>query len=309
MSEKTPARIWRLMLSVMQEFWAITEPFIEDAAVQNEIPIELYYYSELGSTHFSVEEFQKRDPFTNPEQFEKAFARFEVKGWIFPLPDERYQVSAKAQGAVRMIVNAGDAQLSVFHLMPEDELRQIVRLLKQLLTAMIEADEPPAKWAFGRRFHVTDANSPLIVQARELLMDIFAYRDDAYLSAARPHFGQAGIVWEAFDSIVSGAAINAAQMAETLSFRGYEAEDYEIAIHAAVEIGWVEAKDATSFLPTAKGRQLYEEVKHLTDDYFYRSWSALTEEELENFHTLLAALHERLIEFRKQFFRNGRIGS
>ena len=132
MNAESLSRFWPLIYSLVREFWAITEPCIEDAAVKNDIPIELYYYSELGLKYFSVEDFQKRDPFTNPEQFEKAFARFDVKGWIIPLPDDRYQVSRKAQEAVERIVRAGDMRLAGFDLMPGLELKRLVTYLKQL---------------------------------------------------------------------------------------------------------------------------------------------------------------------------------
>ena len=63
------AKFWPLIYSIICEFWEITEPAIEDAAVQKDIPIELYYYSELGMEIFSVENFFYRDPFTNPDKF------------------------------------------------------------------------------------------------------------------------------------------------------------------------------------------------------------------------------------------------
>ncbi len=240
MSDEPLAKFWNLIHSIVLEFWRITEPHIEDAAVNNDIPIELYFYSELGLDCFSIEDFQKRDPFTNPEQFEKMFARFEIKDWIFPIPDERYQVSRKAQNAVRMIVQAGDAQLAAFDLMPEKELWQLTGLLKQIAKANMEAPEPPEKWAIIKRFRVADEKSPLIVQIRELLMYLFAYHDDSHLSAAHPYFGQAGIVWSVLGAIASGSAVNTAKMAESLTFRGFEKADYDVAIQAAIEIGWVE---------------------------------------------------------------------
>ena len=297
------------MYSIVREFWEITEPHIEDAAVRNDIPIELYYYSELGLKFFSVDDFQKRDPFTNPEHFEKAFARFDVKGWIFPLPDERYQVSRKAQDAVRTIIQAGDSKLAGFDSMPERELKQVVNLLKQLWTANLEAPEPPEKWAIANRFRVADESSPLIVQIREFLMDLFAYRDDSHLSAARPHFGGAGIVWDVLGAIANGTAVNAGQMAERMSLRGYEESDYEIAIQATVEIGWVEAAADTpgAYCPTAKGREIREQVERLTDEYFYRPWSVLTDEELDELYSLLSNLHEHLIVFKKRISGVGRL--
>jgi len=301
MDTQSLTKFWTLMYSMVREFWEITEPHIEDAAIKDEIPIELYYYSELGLKYFSVEDFQKRDPFTNPEQFEKAFARFDVKGWIIPLPDERYQVSRQAQDAVRTIVQAGDAQLAGFDLMPESELVQLVYLLKQLWTANLEAPEPPEKWAIATRFRTADERSPFIVQVRELLMDLFAYRDDSHLSAARPHFGQAGIVWDVLSSIANGSAFSAEQMAERMSFRGYEENDYEVAIQAAIQIGWVETADETNtFRPTANGRELRAQVERQTDEYFYRFWSVLTDGELDKLYTLLTKLYEGLIKFKKR---------
>ena len=291
---------WTLMHSIVLEFWRITEPHIEDAAVKNDIPIELYYYSELGLEYFSIDEFQKRDPFSNTEQFEKMFARFDVKGWIFPLPDERYQVSSKARDAVREIIQAGDAQLTMFDLMSAKELKELSGFLKQLVTANNEAPEPPEKWATIKRFRVADEDSPLIVQIRESLMDLFAYRDDSHLSAAHPHFGQAGIVWNVLSSIAGGSAVNSAQMAESMAFRGYEESDYDVAILAAIKIGWIEAGDASNtYCPTHKGKEIREQVEKLTDEYFYRPWSVLTGEEINSLYALLTKLRDQLIVYRK----------
>jgi hypothetical protein len=294
------------MHSIVLEFWNITEPHIEDAAVKNDIPIELYFYSELGLEYFSIAEFQKRDPFSNPEQFEKMFARFDVKDWISPLPDERYQVSDKARNAVHEIVQAGDVHLAAFDLMPDEELKPLAGLLKQLVKANLEAPEPPRKWAIIKRFHVADAESPLIVYIRELLMDLFAYRDDSHLSAARPHFGQAGIVWNVLGSISSGNAVNALEMVERMAFRGYEPTDYDVAIQAAIEIGWVEPNDApNSFRPTQKGMEIREQVEQLTDEYFYRPWGVLTKDESVSLYALLTKLHDCLISYRKSMAGDG----
>lgn len=308
MSGEALTRFWALMYSIVREIWAITEPHIEDAAIRSDIPLELYFYSELGLEFFSVEDFQKRDPFTNPEQFQKMFARFEIKDWIYPQQDQRYQVSRKAQEAVRDIVRAGDAQLAGFDLMTDAELKRLADLLKQLTIAVMDAPEPPGKWAVQNRFRIADERDPLIAQIREYLMDLFAYRDDSHLSAARPHFGEAGIIWDVLGAVTSGSAVNAKQMVERMSLRGYEESDYEVAFQAAVQIGWVETSDApNSHRPTSKGLELREEVERQTDKYFYRPWSVLVTEELDELYSLLTKLHEGLIVFRKDAAGDDRI--
>jgi DNA-binding MarR family transcriptional regulator len=260
----------------------------------------------LGLEVFSVENFFYRDPFTNPEQFEKAFARFEVKGWITPLPDEEYQVSQKAQDGVRKIINMGNEQLVGFDLMTDNELKRIMTLLKQIINANLEAPEPPEKWAIVKRFRVANVQSPLIVQIKEALMDLFAYRDDSHLSAAYPHYGQAGIVWSVLGYIGKGSAVNARQMSETMTFRGYEADDYEVAIQAAVELGWVELSDVhDAYRITSKGRELREQVEQLTDEYFYRPWSVLNDKETDELYGLLTKLHEQLVVYKRSIASGG----
>jgi hypothetical protein len=147
---------------------------------------------------------------------------------------------------------------------------------------------------------VSDRNSPVLVKIREYLMDLFAYRDDSHLSAARPHFNRAGIVWSVLGAVWSGSADTAGRMAEAMAFRGYEAKDYEVALQAARQIGWLEEAEAPgAFRMTDQGRELREEVEAKTDAYFYRPWSVLMQEELDELHDVLTKLRDRLRELRK----------
>lgn len=295
------AKFWQVMYSVIQEFWTITEPAIEEAAVRNDIPVELYYYSELGLNHFSLENFQKRDPFSNPEQFEKLFARLDVKGWIEPQREEGYKVTEMARSGAAYIIMSGDAKLPPDDAFPELDLERLKGLIKQLVLANDTAPEPPEKWAILHRFRVAKKTSPVLVKIREYLMDLFAYRDDSHLAAARPHFNEAGIVWLVLGAALDADSINAAKLAESMSFRGYEVNDYEIALQAAKEIGWLEDSDAPgSFRITPKGKELREQVEAKTDEYFYSPWSVLAQDELEELYDLLVKLREGLRELRKK---------
>lgn len=293
-------KFWPLMYSIIQEFWGITEGRIEDAAAQNDIPIELYLYSELGLDFFSTKDFQKRDPFSNPEQFEKNFALLNMKGWIEPLQDGSSRVTDEARVAVRKVIQTGDEQLSGFCSMPDSDLSRLALLLEQIVTESKLSNQPLEKWAIFKRFRVADDHSPLIVQIREYLMDLYAYRDDAHLFAARPHFNAAGIVWLVLGSLAKGNAVNAEQMAEIMPFRGYAAEDYEIAIEAAMEVGWAEQTGRPdTFRLAQKGKELREQVERQTNEYFYTPWSVLVQSEVDDLYDLLTTLHSELKIYRK----------
>ena len=295
------ANFWEIIYSVIQQFWAITEPAIEDAAIQTDVPIELYYYGEFGLDYFSLESFEKRDPFSNPEQFEKQFVRLNVKGWIEPVPGDQYHITGKTRDAVKKIIDAGDAHLPSADSIKDIDLERLKVLIKQIVLANDSAEEPPEKRAILKRFRVAGRNSPVLVKIREYLMDLFAYRDESHLAAARPYFNQAGIVWIALGAVWSGAAATAARMAEAMAFRGYEVHDYEVAIQAAKEIGWLEEADMPGvFRLTEKGRELREKVESQTDDYFFRHWSVLTPEELDELRDLLTKLRDCLRELRKK---------
>jgi hypothetical protein len=293
-------KFWPLMHSVIQEFWAIIEPHIEEVAIQYSIPVELYYYSELGLDSFSIAEFQKRDPFSNPQLFEKLFVTLNVKGWIQPLPDGRYQVTDNARDAALRIIQAGDKHVLALESFTDIDLHRLTLLVKQIVMSNAVAPQPPEKWAILKRFHVADKNSPLIVQIREYLMDVYAYRDDSHIAAAHPHFGQAGIVWSVLGSLWKGETVTVEQIAETMPFRGYEVSDYEVALQAAVEMGWAEKSDVSgAFCITQKGRELREQTEQLTNEYFYDPWSVMTQGELDELYDLLLKLREQLNSYRK----------
>ncbi len=300
MNTESLIKFWPLIYSAVKEIWNITEPHIEDAAIRIDLPLELYFYSELGLEYFSIPDFQKRDPFSNPEQFEKLFARLVVRGWIAAMPDGRYQVTEKAREGARQIIRAGDTHLANFESMLDVDLEKLALLLKQLVTACADASEPPQKWAILKRFRVADKDSSWLPQIRESLMDLFAYRDDSHLSASHPHFGRAGIVWSVLGSVWSGDAVTADQMTETMAFRGYDVDDYEVAIQAAVEIDWVESAEVFgAFRPTQKGREMREQVERLTNEYFYKPWSVIEQDKLDEMYDLLTKLRDQLHDHKK----------
>ena len=147
---------------------------------------------------------------------------------------------------------------------------------------------------------MADEHYPLIMQIREYLMDLFAYRDDLHLSASRQYFNDAGIVWMVLGVLWKGDAVNAVQMDEKLAFRGDDVDEYEIAIQAAMELGWVEQGNRPdAFRLTEQGKQLREQAEQDTNEYFYAPWSVLTQDETNELHELLTRLYTQLKAYGK----------
>jgi hypothetical protein len=85
-----------------------------------------------------------------------------------------------------------------------------------------------------------------------------------------------------------------------MAFRGFEVNEYEVAMQAAREIGWLEEAEAPdSYRLTSKGRDLREKVESQTDEYFFQPWSVLTPGEMDELYDLLVKFRDQLRELRK----------
>jgi hypothetical protein len=293
-------KFWPLIQSTIQEFLEVTEPHVEEIAIQQNIPLELYTYSEFGLESFSREDFQKRDPYSNPVQFEKVFVTLNFKGWIEPQADNTYRVTDHAREAARSLIEEGNKSLLPFESFTNIDLERLAALLKQIVLASKFAPPPPDHWAVVKRFSLLGQESPLIVRIREYLLDLHAIYDDCHYAAAHPHFGRAGIAWLVLGALDKNDTVTAEQLADDLLFRGYDASHYEVALQAAAQIGWAQLVNTSgAYCITAKGRELREQVEHLTNEYFYATWSLLHPNELDELYELLLNLRDQLNSFRK----------
>lgn len=297
--------MWSLIYDTIRAFWALTEPRIKDAARDNNMPIELYYYGELGLEIFSLARFQKRDPYSNPAQFQQAFENLAAEEWIVPQTESEFRVTERARDAARTIVRVGDSYLGTLEVIAAGEAERTKSLLERIVAANHRAAEPPYKWATRTRFRVAEDASPQLAQIREALMDLFAYRDDSHMSAWLD-YPISGIAWDAFGMIWGSIAFTPEQIAAEAWFRGYAATDYRRALDELEMHGWIvtaplafnaAVPEPAAFDEYAQltpiGKKLRDAVEELTDAYFYAPWIGLDESEIQD-------LRLHLIELRNQ---------
>ncbi len=102
-----------------------------------------------------------------------------------------------------------------------------------------------------------------------------------------------GHVWEAFAFVQTGQANTAQILFENLYYRGYSCGDYQIALDALTQRGWLEATEGI-YQATEKGQAIYRQAEDLTDLYFYQPWDVLGDTEQELVYTLLTQLRDGL---------------
>jgi len=280
---------WNLVYVAVRAFWALTEPRIHAAAQAKNIPIELYYYAEFGLEIFSVERFQKRDPYSNPALFTATFEKLAQAEWIIPQGGGVYRVTDDARAAARELVRAGDGALEQLEFMSAVDATRLVERLRRIVRANEMAPEPPAKWAILERFRAVAENAPRLAWVREALLDLFAYRDDSH-RAAWQSFPADGLMWHTFNLVWDNVADTPSDMAQQASLRGYAVEDYVRACNQLTARGWLGRDERPgAFALTPIGRKLRGAVEQLTDAYFYLAWTNLHSSELD---ALLADLRQ-----------------
>ncbi len=285
---------WNLIYTTVRAFWALTEPRIHAAAQEKNIPIELYYYAELGMEIFSVERFQKRDPYTNPARFTTAFEKLAQAEWIIPQGGGVYRVTDDARAAARELGRAGDAALERLEFMSAADVSRLLQGLQRIGRANETAPEPPAKWAIRERFRATAETSPRLARVHDALLDLFAYRDDSH-RAAWQSFPADGLMWHAFNLMWDNIADTPADMARQASLRGYTDKDYARACAQLTQRGWLaRGEQSDAFALTPIGKKLRGAVEQLTDAYFFLAWTNLQASELDALLTELRQLRARL---------------
>ncbi len=255
------------------------------------------YFVQIGSAFepkpFGVDQISKRIPYANPITLACQLDAAAKRGWLEKMGGHKYFVSGRG-GCLRdkMVATAKETYRDLESL-PTRELKRIDDLLGFVVDAAIDGDLPDDKSAllWSRKFESRKDNLP-IERVRRRIADLFAFRDDAHISAWRLHEDQ-GYIWEAFTYVWNDDANTAAELAERLSHRGFTESDYSSALKELVTRGWL-IELPSLFKATPAGRALREAVEEQTNQYYDASWGSLTESEYEELGEVLKKLADAL---------------
>ena len=233
----------------------------------------------------------KRTPYGNPERLVSLMDGAVERGWLEARGEERYVVSAQGTEVTAGLFDLGDQLFGALETLPDAELERVIALLFNVVETARQLPEPEEKWAlsWGVKFD-RGPDAPLMVRARRLMLDLWAYRDDSHIAAWKP-YGVSGQEWEAFTMVWQGDAATAADLAEKLPYRNYDEEAYEEALQSLVARGWL-VQEGEAYAATEKGKRLRQEAEDATDRYFDAAWVSLSEAEMEELKGLLGKLGE-----------------
>jgi DNA-binding PadR family transcriptional regulator len=185
--------------------------------------------------------------------------------------------------------------LAGLELLPASDMAFLMTTLERVIAASLSSPTPPGAWCLAHSRHrAPDASAPPLAVLNQYVADFNAFRDDAHMAAWRP-YESSGAAWEAFSFVCSGEATTPADIAAQLAHRGYSPGDYATALVALAERGWLAPTAEGGYSLTEAGQAIRETVERQTDDYFYASWSMLSDGEFTRVRELLVQLQANLL--------------
>ncbi len=253
---------------------------------------------------FSVDRYHALFPYTARKQFADDLDRLAELELLERVGEGAYRITDVGREAVEAVFEAAHLGMGAVEPLPADDMDRLNGLLQRVVTAALRADEPAEKWALiYSRWPDPGEDAPATVRVDQYLTDLMRYRDDAHIAAWKP-YDVSGPAWEAFTLVWRGEASTAEELAEALPYRGYTADEYDLALQALADRGWVE-RTADGAGVTETGDQLRQEAEEATDRYYFAPWDCLSAAEVDQLQVLLTRLKEALDKLAESINKDG----
>jgi len=236
-----------------------------------------------------------RSPYTSERFYNGNLTGAAGLGLLCPAAQEEnaYQLTETGKASMKLMMVAVYARMAEQQGLPTSELERLAALLHRLVEASLAAPEPPGKWSISHSRRIDPGDkAPAMVRIDQYISDLAGYRDDSHLAAWQQH-NIAGHIWEAFTFVWRGDMTNLDALSNELARRGHTREEYQQALEELVGQGWL-TEGAGEYQVTPSGSAIRQEAEDATNRYFFAPWSVLSQEELEELHTLLQGLRDGL---------------
>ncbi|KPL82071.1 hypothetical protein SE15_13245 [Thermanaerothrix daxensis] len=291
-------RLWPTALEALRALGRQYTPEMNRVAAELRLPdwhgwlLEAWLFT---PEPISAARLRLRSPYTSPQWYNERLAAAAGQGFLAEVPGtpQAYSLTELGRWAAERLVEAGYAQMTTLQPLPEEALEHLADLLMRLVRSCLAAPEPPEKECLrlSRRMD-PGAEACGVIRIDQYLSDLAAYRDDAHLAAWRPHAVE-GPAWEAFTYLWRGEAATLDDLCQKLKHRGFTREDYQCALAALLERGWV-AESAGAYRVTEVGNEIRQAAEETTDRYFYAPWACLSAEEVADLQSALVRFRDAL---------------
>lgn len=232
-----------------------------------------------------------RSPYGNPAQLEKDLKEAAERGWI-TISASGFTATERALAFTDKLITELKARSVEAEAAVQVDIPKLVALLERVVNGAEAApfDFKPI-FTYGRNYEYED-KTPSMLWVRRHLISLGSYRDDCHISAWR-ELEVPGYVFETLTFLWNEEAKTAPELAENLSFRNYQEEDYAEALEKLVKHGWAE-KDEEGYALTEEGKSVRQAVENKTDENYKEAFKVLSDQELAELTAMLASIAESL---------------
>ncbi len=288
-------KLWNLLEDctrvLMPFYWEAMRKAIEGTGA----PEYWYCLNHARGIHpkpFTAEYFHLLVPYASYGTLEQSLETVARVGY-FERVGAAYVLTDDGLAAVEQIFDAAHEGLAAAEPLPPPQLAQLNRLLWRMVEAALQAPQPPEKRAItGSRWTDPGDQASGSATMDQYLTDLLRFRDDAHIAAWKPT-GVTGNEWEALTFVWRGQARTPKSLADQLTYRGYSVKDYQDALAALAERGWV-TETTEGFEVTELGASVRQEAEDATDQYCRSLFDVLTSEQSDMLRQLLGTAIENL---------------
>lgn len=237
--------------------------------------------AEFDPEPLTVEKLRVRDVYA-AERYVRALLDIMASEKWFDRRDETYHLTESGRAVMHMLLRRpAELFTPLEQNLPAQELHQLLTLLGQIVDSSLQS---PYDWCLRHSRNRAKGTGSL-VKLYEYLSDFNAFRDDCHMAAWQVH-NLSGHTWEAFSFVMEGQAKTAADLFDTLHYRGHTQQEYAAALDELVKRGWLDS----DYQPSPAGKAVREEAERLTNAYFYAPWSVLSDADIQTLDSLFIFL-------------------
>lgn len=288
--------LWQFIRAAHIELEAHYEPAIKPLVLESGLGIRSWMVL-LAALTFEPEDttpshLMVRGPYTSSERYLLWLESAADRDFLTKTDKGSFQLSPRGREATQDFIRLAREAMVVENPLNPGESRVLAELLDRLVKECLSISPPPNTWSItlsSKLMPEIDFRMPFIEQAFSCLS---AYRDDAHLAAWQSS-GLSAISMETVTVIWRGQANTLDDLTVKLSNRGHPKKVYADAISQLKANDYISGSRKLLRL-TEKGKKFRDRVEANTDQYFFKPWDCLTNNEKEQMAVILNDLREGL---------------
>ena len=308
MDQYTYAEVWgniqQLMSATQPHYGEVVYQAIQDVGLEGLRLGLLLHTFQFEPKPITSVALQKTIPYYATAPFEEGFQKLAMHGFL-EADNDSYTLSKKGREALKAVFGTARQKLAnIENSLPSELIDGLYTLLKRLNNAANDDPIVGEKLCFDMQRKTLQSQLPSkLSDIEDYVGNLYGFRCDVHRHVWQ-HLDVEldGPTWEALTTIWLGDAHSATTITENRlnarPTRGFTEEVYAQALEKLTEYGWIEIEDEEikTYRLTEVGQKVRQDAEDETDRLFYRIWSILNDEEVEELNTKSSQLCELLTQ-------------